>query len=706
MLVGPPGNERTVYEGDLLVHRNHGLCRFEQAVGQRTGDARRKGFLLQFADQQVTLPLGQAELLTRYKSREQAGENPKLAKFTGRRGWSTKLQKAKLHTDKLAKDIMMLYADRDGRYREPCLPDGEEMWAFEAGFHFQPTPDQQTAFEAVMKDMVWRKRPMDRLICGDVGFGKTEVAMRAIYRAVRNGRQVALLAPTTVLAAQHLRTLRRRMPDVAVECLRGGNTRENRRTKERLAAGELEVVVGTHALLGNKVAFQRLGLVVVDEEQRFGVAQKEKLKAASADVDVLTLSATPIPRTLQMSLSGLRDMSSIYTAPEGRQNVSTTVARMGQEVIREAIQYELDRDGQVFYVVPRVAMVEEAVETLQQLVPGVRVAVCHGQMKGTEDVIVQFTLGSADVLVATTIIENGLDIPNVNTIVVQNADMLGLSQLYQLRGRVGRSNRDAHAYLLHGGRGLTSDAMMRLAAMKQMSTLGCGREVARRDLDIRGAGSILSTKQKGGGVGEFGLDLYMQVLEESMAELRGTALTPALACAVALPGLPDPDAAAHLGDALPAAYIPDPAARRQAYNRARVADTREELVAIAEEWNAAYGPPPARVKRLLKVRHLQVAGRTLGVERIAARGADVVLSARGMEFDNWETLVGQVPARAIKHEMAFDPREGTREGPEVVIQGLAKEKPTAQVNYLLGLLIHLTEYVNNIQKRTILLKQR
>jgi len=326
------------------------------------------------------------------------------------------------------------------------------------------------------------------------------------------------------------------MPEVQIGLLRGGKLKENTRVKAQLEAGSLEVVIGTHSLLARSVTFKNLGLLVVDEEQRFGVSQKEKLKAASSGIDVLTLSATPIPRTLQMSLSGMRDMSTLFTPPQGRQNICTTVGRQNEALIQSAIYNELARGGQVYYVVPRVAQLEDAVKMVQSLIPDAKIMCCHGQMKEVENIIVQFTLGQADILVATSIIENGLDIPNVNTMIIQDANYFGLSALYQLRGRVGRSSKKAFAYFFHSSDRLSPEASMRLTALKQLSHLGSGYELSQRDLEIRGAGEVLGTQQSGI-IGEMGFDLYIQLLEESMSELRGTTIQPTLYCKVHIEGL-------------------------------------------------------------------------------------------------------------------------------------------------------------------------
>jgi|MDSY01.2.fsa_nt_gb transcription-repair coupling factor (superfamily II helicase) len=484
--------------------------------------------------------------------------------------------KAAKNVFKVAADLLAMAAARQNNLqRTPCAPDSKRMLAFEAGFEYEPTEDQHSTFAEVRDDMVDGGKPMDRLICGDVGFGKTEVffyyltqpmfffhmphsppsciislnpccfpyatlppflcitdmcvfpqaAMRAAYRAVCNGRQVAFLAPTTVLAAQHLRTLRKRMPDVRVEMMSSLIKRtpaQKADLLEELAQGHVEVLVGTHALLSNTLRWKRLGLLVVDEEQRFGVRQKEKIKNASLAVDVLSLSATPIPRTMYMCMAGIREMSTLHTPPAGRRPVVTRVMTRDQEAIREAILVELERGGQIFYVVPRIEQVTRETQMLRELVPELRLSFGYGGLKDLEQRIVDFTLGGTDLMVSTTIMENGIDIPNVNTIIIQDTHMFGLSQLHQLRGRVGRSNVQAYALMMHPDPGLLGDdALRRLRVLQRESGLGAGFGLAKSDLELRGAGNLFGTEQKGSfGAKEMGVDMYMMVLQRAMRYLE------------------------------------------------------------------------------------------------------------------------------------------------------------------------------------------
>ncbi|KAG5177661.1 P-loop containing nucleoside triphosphate hydrolase protein [Tribonema minus] len=606
--VGPRGKERVAYEGDYLVHENIGVCRYKRAVTSVANGSEWEAIELEFADGVVEVARIDSRLLTRFRAGDSRGV--KLSRYADASRWLRAKEKVATKVRAQAVDVMALYARRAGTARAPCAPDGPDYAAFCARFPHAPTPDQARCMEEIEQDMVWRQRPMDRLLCGDVGFGKTEVAMRAIYRAVRNGRQVALLAPTTILAAQHYRTLLARLPsDMRVELLRGGNTRDARDIKVRMAEGTVDVVVGTHTLLGRKVEFSGLGLLVVDEEQKFGVHQKERLKALATGVDVLTLTATPIPRTLHMSLSGIRDLSIIQSPPEGRLNVTTYIMKSTDEVIQRAVARELRRKGQVFFIVPRISDIDAAAARLHKLAPAARVVVGHSKVRDLEERVLNFTLGIGDVLVATSIIENGIDMPNVNSIIIQDSHMFGLSQLYQMRGRVGRSDKAAYTYLLYGPDvRLTADAKRRLKALRELSTLGSGYELANRDLEIRGAGSVFGTDQSGD-VGAVGYELYMNMLEAALADARGTSIQAVLKCHIDL-GL---DLAAR--GSVPTDYIPlDVVA--QEVDRLRVARGYGDLVDIAQQWVNTYGPLPPAARALFAHHHVLAACRRLGVETI------------------------------------------------------------------------------------------
>lgn len=575
-LIGSPLRPVTIYPGDYVVHRDRGICQFIEVIaagatttassfpennetpfkGTVQGDdydgrsgyqeagqvkALQPGIKVLFADMKI-LMVQSGYLLSRLASAD-TPTKPKLARLgeKGKMVWQRQVFKAREEAKGNAVNLLALHAAREEIQREPCaFPDEGLFQKVVDSFAFEPTPDQVKCFNDIQHDMCSRKRPMDRLVCGDVGFGKTEVALRAIARAAMNGRQVALLAPTTVLAAQHLRTLRNRLGEhgLTVEILRGGTTqtKEGRKLREDIASGAIDIVVGTHAILSKKgVDWHNLGLLVVDEEQRFGVTQKERVKALTNNIDVLTLTATPIPRTLQLSLSGMRDLSTLETAPVGRKEVKTEVLAQDDDKIREAILFEVGRGGQVFFVVPRISRIEGISELLHRLVPDVRVAVAHGRQKDVEERILSFADNNADVLVSTTLIENGLDLPNANLIIITEPQMFGLAELYQLRGRVGRSPRYATALFMYPqNTSMTYDAVRRLSAIQELSSLGSGLELANRDLEIRGAGNLFGSKQSGV-VGKVGHEVYLALLREALEEAKGhNALQPVPTCRLRL----------------------------------------------------------------------------------------------------------------------------------------------------------------------------
>ncbi len=565
------------------------------------------------------------------------------------------------------------------------------MRKFEATFPFEPTPDQQKCFEAVENDMVWRSRPMDRLVCGDVGFGKTEVALRALFRCVSNGRQAALLSPTGVLAAQHMKTVLKRMGDdsgfdLNIALLRGGmgkNTKAGRALREQIANGEVNLIVGTHALLSSGLKFKDLGLLVVDEEQRFGVKQKERLKLICNGIDVLTLSATPIPRTLQMSLSGIRDTSTIRSPPPMRKPTISHVHEFNKEVVREALQREFDRDGQCYYVVPRIAQLEEAEKMMIELFPDIRIIQAHGRMPrgGAEANVAEFAEGKYDVLLATTVIENGVDIPSVNTIIINNAQAFGMSTLYQLRGRVGRSNLQGYAYFLHKSDSITEQSAMRLQAMADLHELGSGFDVANRDLEIRGAGSLLGTEQSGMAA-KVGFDLYMRMLKKSMRQLRGLDLPMVPRTNVLLPGgegsleiSEGEDGRVTHAFKIPKKFISDDEERYQQEGNARLAENTSQLVDITNAWKNDYGPLPVSLQKKLKTLHLHACTRTLGIDLVGFIDnedgtSDCVMRMPGLRPRHWinisQSLPKKVPTKGLD---AIFPARFARAEDDVMMKG-------------------------------------
>ncbi len=606
--------------GDLVVHIDHGIARYEQMLRRGAAGEERDYLELRFGgEDRIYVPVEQIQRVSRYSG----GERPSLSRLGGT-DWLRTKQRVKRAVDDLAEELLGLYAARTSARGHAFAPDTPWQGEMEASFPYEETVDQLRAVAETKLDME-AGRPMDRLVVGDVGYGKTEVAIRAAFKAVQDGTQVAVLVPTTVLAAQHFQTFGQRFAafPMTVRLLsRFVTTREQQATVEGLASGSVDLVIGTHRLLSKDVRFRDLGLVVVDEEQRFGVAAKERLKRLRNEVDVLTLSATPIPRTLNLALAGIRDLSVIETPPEDRLPIQTRVAEASAGLVRDAILRELDRGGQVFYVHNRVETIEAQAEQLRRLLPGARFVVGHGQMPegALEKVMIAFSEGAADVLVCTTIIESGLDIPNANTIVIDRADTLGLAQLYQLRGRVGRSSRRAYAYLLYRRRERLSDeARKRLQAIFNASELGAGFQIALSDLEIRGAGNILGGEQSGH-MAAVGFDLYSRLLadavEESKARREGRA--PILEKPGAVLDLP---VDAHLPDD----YVPDEAQKLELYRRLARARTPDDLGAFRHEIADRYGPPPTPVLRLVEVAELRLAAEAAGVSSISREDGQLVV---------------------------------------------------------------------------------
>jgi len=596
---------RDLKVGDFVVHVDHGIGRFG---GLQTLDlnGRSAEFMLLFyaEDAKLFVPVERLDLVQRYSSAE--GKQPNLDRLGGL-GWQKTKAKAKRAMRDMADELLRLYAERKLVGGFAYAADSPWQDEFEQGFEYVLTPDQETAIEDVKKDME-EPVPMDRLLCGDVGYGKTEVAMRAAFKVVMEGKQVAVLTPTTILAYQHFETFRTRFAafPVKVELLsRFRSAKEQKDVVKRVEAGEVDISIGTHRLLSKDVRFRDLGLVVVDEEQRFGVAHKERLKHLKKKVDVLTLSATPIPRTLNMSLMGLRDMSVIETPPRDRLAINTQVVQFSESVITSAIELELARGGQVFFIHNRVESIETIAALVGRLVPKARIAIGHGQMneQTMERVMLDFVDYKYDVLVATTIIENGIDIPRANTIIINRADAYGLSQLYQLRGRVGRSNRRAYAYLLiPSEQGLSPIARRRLAAIREFSDLGAGFRIAALDLELRGAGNLLGGEQSGQ-MDALGFDLYTQMLERTVLELRGEAVEDETSVSINL----------GVDVAIPDDYVSDMGQRLRTYKRISSSRDDETLREIMTETQDRYGRLPEAVMRLFDYAHLRLVAEEVGV---------------------------------------------------------------------------------------------
>ncbi len=588
---------RDLKAGDYVVHVDHGIGRFEGLQTLQTGGLSREFMLLIYAENaKLFVPVERLDLVSRYSSGE--ATTPTLDRLGGL-GWQKTKAKAKRAMRDMADELLRLYAERklvEGFAYSADTPWQEE---FEDAFPYQLTVDQATAIDDVKSDMQTAV-PMDRLIVGDVGYGKTEVAMRAAFKAVMDGKQAAILTPTTILAYQHSESFKQRFAafPIKIELLsRFRSAKEQKAVVEKAEKGEVDILIGTHRILSNDVKLPKIGLVVVDEEQRFGVAHKEKLKQLKKKVDVLTLSATPIPRTLNMSLLGMRDMSVIETPPRDRLAINTQVVQFSEGVIKSAIELELARNGQVFFIHNRVETIEAIAALVQKIVPNARIAVGHGQMneKEMENVMLDFVDYKYDVLVATTIIENGIDIPRANTIIINRADNYGLSQLYQLRGRVGRSNRRAYAYLLIPSElELTPIARRRLSAIREFSDLGAGFRIAALDLELRGAGNILGGQQSGQ-LDALGFDLYTKMLERTIAELKGDEIEDETSVSINL----------GIDVSIPNDYINETSQRLRTYKRISSADSEEILRQIYSEINDRYGKMPASVENLFEYARLR-----------------------------------------------------------------------------------------------------
>lgn len=651
-----------VKPGDFVVHRNHGIGRFLKLESLTVDHETREYLVIQYADGLLRVAADQVGALSRYRA--STDRTPELNKMTGK-AWEKAKSRARNAVKKVAVDLLKLYAQR-AKLQGFAFP-GDMPWQaeLEESFPYQATPDQIKAVQDVKRDME-SDRPMDRLVCGDVGFGKTEVAVRAIFKAITAHKQVALLAPTTILTQQHYHTLKERFAPypIQVGLLNRFRTAEERKDiLKRLKAGELDIVVGTHQLLGKSVTFKDLGLLVIDEEQRFGVNQKEKIKSLKTEVDVLTLSATPIPRTLYMALSGVREMSLITTPPPSRRPIQTHLSPYDPESIRSAIRQELDRGGQVFYVVPRVEGIEDISARLREWVTGARIMVAHGQMQEgeLESTMLGFSSGEADILVCTTIIESGLDIPRVNTILIEDAHRFGLSQLYQLRGRVGRSGIQAHAWLFYPRQqALSPQARQRLRAIQEFAQLGSGYQLAMRDMEIRGVGNLLGVEQSGQ-MDAIGFDLYMEMLEEEIAEIRGQEI----------PKVEDTQIDLKVTAFIPNSYIADSEQKMSVYRALAAADSRRELTQIAADLSDRYGTIPHAVEQLIQVLELKQVAKHLGFARIKPDGKQHVVLETPMEEPAWKLLQEALPSH-LKARFVYAANK-------VTVRGLGVLKPDKQV---------------------------
>ncbi len=649
-------------DGDFLVHLQHGICIFRGIKTLERGAGTTEDFLaLEFENRMtIYVPFREAHLISRYVGLRKS--LPKLGKIGGN-SWEKTRKEAEKATLDFAAELLSLQAKRDSLPGISALPDAELPWLseFEKAFPFSETPDQTRAIFETKRDQE-KSSPMDRLICGDVGFGKTEIAIRAAFKAVLSGFQVAILAPTTVLAQQHFNTFRDRFAHypIAIEMLsRFRNPRQRKKISQQISSGDLDIVIGTHALLAGTINFKKLGLLVIDEEHRFGVKQKEKIKRLRENVDVLAMSATPIPRTLYLALMGARDLSVIETAPRERLPIQTIVRTYDAKIVKDAIENELSRGGQVFYLHNRVETIYEVAKLLKNIVPAAKIAVGHGQMDESEleQVMTDFVAGTFDVLVCTTIIETGLDIPNCNTIIIEGADRFGLGQLYQLRGRVGRFNRQAYAYLLlHRHRAVLEVARKRLSAMKQFNKLGAGFRIAMRDLELRGAGNLLGVKQSGHVAG-VGFELYCRLLRQSIAGLKGENPQRIFRAEINLDFV-NFSAVPELGNAkdarnsyqilkdeadekfrgkkifatVPENYIGDTRVRIDVFRKLALAGTPEDVEEVKKSLEDRFGPFPRELSAFCKIAEIRCLAEAKGIVNLTTEAGRIKARRPNGEF--------------------------------------------------------------------------
>ncbi|HBF33161.1 TPA: transcription-repair coupling factor, partial [Candidatus Sumerlaeota bacterium] len=614
-----------IQRGDYVVHIDHGVGRYI-GIREQNIDGRLTELIeLEYSDgNKLLVPVENVGHVQKYSSTE--GAAPALDNLGGTQ-WKKRRKKSQEKVEQMAKELLEIYAKREAAVGEAFSPDNTWQVEFEDSFLYQETPDQLRAIEEIKADMCSNK-PMDRLLCGDVGFGKTEVAMRAVFKCVMEKRQAAVLVPTTILAQQHFHTFRERFADYPVRVgvlSRFCTDAEQRETIRALKKGEVDVVIGTHRLLSTDVEYLDLGLLVVDEEHRFGVAQKEKIKRLRASIDILTLSATPIPRTLHFALGGLRDMSVINTPPRDRLPVRTRVIHFTPNDIQEAITREINRGGQIYFVHNRVETIARVATQIKSVVPKARICIAHGQMheRELEKVMVDFIDRKFDILVATTIIENGLDIPNVNTIIINRADAFGLAQLYQLRGRVGRDVKRAYAYLVvPDGRPVTDTALRRLRAIEEFTELGMGFQIALRDMEIRGVGNLLGSEQHGA-IDTVGFEMYCQMLEEAVQLMRGGGQVTDETVEIQW----------KISALLPSEYVPVESQRLNFYKRCAAVRTGKELEDMRAELRDRYGELPQATLNLLSISLMRILARRAEVSKVSATGKGFTITPSGDLFD-------------------------------------------------------------------------
>ncbi|WP_032524483.1 transcription-repair coupling factor [Prochlorococcus marinus] len=684
-------NVNKISPGDFIVHKNHGIGRFLKIEKINiTGDSR-DYLVIQYQDGKISVAADQLGSVNRYRSSGKI--KPKINKLGGTE-WERIKDKNKKQIKKVAVDILKLYAKRE-KLRGYIYPeDGPWQDELEESFPYQPTPDQITAVEEIKADMESDK-PMDRLVCGDVGFGKTEVAVRAIFKAITSGKQVILLAPTTILAQQHWRTINNRFSPYPIKVSllnRFKTVNERKEIYAGLKNNKIDLVVATHQILGKEIEIKNLGLLVIDEEQRFGVRQKEKIKKLKNNIDVLTISATPIPRTLYMSLSGLRQMSLLNTPPPSRRSIKTYLSEIDMDVIRTAINQELDRGGQIFYVLPRISDIDQAVNKLKNMFPSLKFIVAHGQMNETEleNAMIAFNNGEVDLMICTTIIESGLDIPKVNTIIIEDSHKFGLSQLYQLRGRVGRSGVQAHAWLFYPNINKINDAAkQRLKAIKDFSELGSGYQLAMKDMEIRGVGSLLGEEQSGK-VNAIGYDLYIEMLHEAISEISGQEI----------PEVSDTQIDLPINAFIPASWILNREEKLEAYKSATECSNNDELTELATDWVNRYGNLPKAVESLIMIMRLKLLAKKCGFNKIKLKKPNILIESK-LKQSTFKMLRNSLPS-SVQNKFNFDEGE---QFSLITIRGLGVTEIENQIDQLMFWFGLFVKEINNFDKDLLIKKE-
>ncbi|MGN1124764.1 MAG: transcription-repair coupling factor, partial [Candidatus Gastranaerophilaceae bacterium] len=672
-----------IQTGEYVVHSIHGVGIY-RGLNQQEIDGQLKDYLtIEYAsNDKLHIPAEQINLLCRYRG--SGSVKPKLSRMGGS-DWENTKNKVKKAVETIAYDLLRLYAKR--KLRKGIQFDVDSNWQIEMeeAFEYTETPDQMRTIDEVKKDME-SENPMDRLICGDVGFGKTEVAMRAIFKAITSGKQVAVIVPTTILALQHYQTISERFKPFAMNVdllCRFRSPKEQKETLKKLALGECDVVIGTHRLLQEGVQFKDLGLLVIDEEHRFGVRHKDKLKQLRENIDIISMSATPIPRTLYMSLSGIKDMSLINTPPKNRMPIKTFVGEFNEQIIKNAITHELDREGQVFYLYNRVETIQDFKIRLQKIVPNARIVVGHGKMNVSEleQVMLDFSNHEYDILLATTIIENGLDIPNANTIIIHDADKFGLAQLYQLRGRVGRCEKQAYCYCLYTkNKMLTEEAVKRLKAIKEFTTLGSGYQIAMRDVEIRGVGNLLGTKQHGHMI-NVGFDAYCELLDEAIKEIQGEVVEKQEPTIV---------------DINVTAYIPDEwvgSSEQKMIEYKRLSDVKNitELDYIIDEWKDRFSKMPEPVENLIKLIKIRLSATSANISLIRET-QDTIRIYTPYTTMEWNMIKDKLPQNVIKYTKFTVAPKSCNDGNSVILLN------NRYVNFdeIFSILTDLFYYINKV----------